>query len=67
MLCRKFELILIKIEFFINFLKLLKKTGQGPWTGYFTKNGLSTHEACCLAHLAYFLGNPGHDSKEKVH
>ena len=44
MLCRKFELIPIKIEFFTNFLKLLKNQAkvpvllvQGHWPN-FTKN-----------------------------
>ena len=30
MLCRKFELIPIKIEFFTNFLKLLKNQAKVP-------------------------------------
>ena len=42
MLCRKFELIPIKIEFFYEFLKLLKNLVKDPVlysTGYFVKNG----------------------------
>ena len=32
MLCRKFELIPIKVGFFYKFLNLLKKSGQRPCT-----------------------------------
>ena len=40
MSCRNFELIPIKIEFFVNFKSCFKS------------------QACFLAHLACFVGNP---------